>query len=240
VRVALFVTCLADLVAPEVGVATARVLQRAGHEVIFPEGQTCCGQPAFNSGHREEAAKVLRTTLRALAGVRADAYVAPAGSCTTMVRTFGSQLVDSADLEYVAPRLFELSEFLAAHGGALAGRVAPRRVAYHDSCHMLRELRLEREPREALGRLDGVELVDWDAGRCCGFGGTFAVRQPELSVAMADEKLRTLDGATTVCGADPSCLMHLRGRLRKLGRDVEVKHLAELLEEGTRGDAPRA
>ena len=147
-------TCLVDLVTPEVGVATARVLQRAGHEVVFPDGQTCCGQPAFNSGHRAEAAKVLRSTLRALAGARADAYVAPAGSCTTMIRTF-------------------------------------------------------------------------------------AVRQPELSVAMADEKLRTLDGATTVCGADPSCLMHLRGRLRKLGRDVEVVHLAELLEEGTRGDAAR-
>jgi L-lactate dehydrogenase complex protein LldE len=239
VRVALFVTCLADLVAPEVGVATARVLQRAGHEVVFPEGQTCCGQPAFNAGHREEAAKVLRTTLRALAEARADAYVAPAGSCTTMIRTFARQLADSPDLEYVSSRLFELSEFLAAHGGELSGRVAPRRVAYHDSCHMLRELGLERQPREALGRLEGVELVDWDAGRCCGFGGTFAVRQPEVSVAMADEKLRTLDGATTVCGADPSCLMHLRGRLRRLGRDVEVKHLAELLEEGTRGDAPR-
>jgi L-lactate dehydrogenase complex protein LldE len=238
VRVALFVTCLGDLVAPEVGVAAARVLQRAGHEVVFPEGQTCCGQPAFNAGHRAEAARVLGATLRALAEARADAYVAPAGSCTTMVRTFARQLVASPDLEYVAPRLYELSEFLAAHGGELAGRVAPRRVAYHDSCHMLRELGLEREPRAALGRLEGVELVDWDAGRCCGFGGTFAVRQPELSVAMADEKLRTLDGATTLCGADPSCLMHLRGRLRKLGRDVEVKHLAELLEEGTRGDAP--
>src|SRR5205823_3649563 len=138
-RVALFVTCLVDLVLPEVGVATARVLQRAGHEVVFPERQTCCGQPAFNSGQREEAA------------------------------------------------------------------------------HMLRELGLEREPRAALERLEGVELADWDAGRCCGFGGTFAVRQPELSVAMADEKLRTLGDATTLCGADPSCLMHLRGRLRRLG-----------------------
>ena len=232
-RVALFVTCLVDLVAPEVGVATARVLQRAGHEVVFPEGQTCCGQPAFNSGHRAEAARVLRTTLRALAEARADAYVAPAGSCTTMIRTFARQLVASPDLEYVAPRLYELSEFLAEHGGALHGTAA-RRVAYHDSCHMLRELGLEREPRAALGRLEGVELVEWDGARCCGFGGTFAVRQPELSVAMADEKLRTLGGADTLCGADPSCLMHLRGRLERLGSPVEVRHLAELLEEGTR------
>jgi L-lactate dehydrogenase complex protein LldE len=233
VKVGLFVTCLVDLVLPEVGVATARVLQRAGHEVVFPEGQTCCGQPAFNSGQREEAARVLRHTLRALAAARADAYVAPAGSCTTMIRVFAQQLADGPDLEYVAPRLFELSEFLAEHGGELAGRFAGR-VAYHDSCHMLRELGLEREPRAALERLDGVELADWDAGRCCGFGGTFAVRQPELSVAMADEKLRTLGDATTLCGSDPSCLMHLRGRLARLGSPVEVRHLAELLEEGTR------
>jgi L-lactate dehydrogenase complex protein LldE len=235
VKVALFVTCLVDLVSPEVGVATARVLQRAGHEVVFPEGQTCCGQPAFNSGYRDEAAKVLRTTLRALASCDADAYVAPAGSCTTMVRSFGRGLVgqDDPDLARVAPKLYELSEFLAAHGGALAGRLRSR-VAYHDSCHMLRELELSREPRAALERLDGVELADWDAERCCGFGGTFAVRQPELSVAMADEKLRTLGGADTLCGADPSCLMHLRGRLRRLGSQVRVAHLAELLEEGTR------
>jgi L-lactate dehydrogenase complex protein LldE len=234
VRVGLFVTCLVDLVVPEVGVATARVLQRAGHEVVFPEGQTCCGQPAFNSGYREEAAKVLRSTLRALAEADVDAYVAPAGSCATMIRTFAAGLVgESDDLARVAPKLYELSEFLAAHGGALAGRLDAR-VAYHDSCHMLRELGLAREPRAALERLEGVELADWDGERCCGFGGTFAVRQPELSVAMADEKLKTLGGADTLCGADPSCLMHLRGRLARLGSDVRVRHLAELLEEGTR------
>ena len=229
-RVGLFVTCLVDLVTPEVGVATARVLQRAGHEVVFPEGQTCCGQPAFNSGYRDEAAKVLRSTLRALAEAEVDAIVAPAGSCTTMVRTFAPGLVGELDL---GKPLYELSEFLAEHGGDLRGRLDAR-VAYHDSCHMLRELGLAREPRAALARLEGVELADWDAERCCGFGGTFAVRQPELSVAMADEKLRTLGGADTLCGADPSCLMHLRGRLRKLGSGVRVAHLAELLEEGTR------
>ena len=224
-RVGLFVTCLVDLVAPEVGVAAARVLQRAGHEVTFPEGQTCCGQPAFNSGYRDEAAKVRETTVRALREADADAIVAPSGSCVTMLRTFVA-----ADL---GKPLYELSEFLALHGGDLHGRLDAR-VAYHDSCHMLRELGLKDPPRDALARLEGVELVEWDAERCCGFGGTFAVRQPELSVAMADEKLRTLGGADTLCGADPSCLMHLRGRLRRLGSDVQVKHLAELLEEGTR------
>ena len=225
-KVALFVTCLVDLVVPEVGVAAARVLQRAGHEVVFPEGQTCCGQPAFNSGYREEAAKVLRTTARALADANADAIVAPAGSCTTMLRTFAGGLAGEV------PHVWELSEFLSAHGELPEGRLDVR-VAYHDSCHMLRELGLSSEPRALLERA-GAELVDWDAERCCGFGGTFAVRQPELSVAMADEKLRSLDGAQVLCGADPSCLMHLRGRLRKLGSDVRVAHLAELLEEATR------
>ncbi|MBE2320463.1 (Fe-S)-binding protein [Solirubrobacter sp. CPCC 204708] len=234
-RVGLFVTCLVDLVAPEVGVATARVLARAGHEVVFPEGQTCCGQPAFNSGYREEAATVLRSTLRALAAADVDAYVAPAGSCTTMVRTFAAGLLDDDPaLAAVAPRLYELSEFLAEHGGELRGRVRRCSVAYHDSCHMLRELRLRGEPRAALARVDGVSLADWDEQRCCGFGGTFAVRSPELSVAMADEKLRTLGGADALCGADPSCLMHLRGRLEKLGVKTPVRHLAEILEEGTR------
>ena len=236
-RVGLFVTCLVDLVWPQVGVATARVLQRAGHEVEFPAGQTCCGQPAFNSGYWEEAARVLRHTLGALAAADLEAYIAPAGSCTTMIRSFAEELVGEDDpaLRAVKPRLFELSEFLAAHGGKLSGRLTPRRVAYHDSCHMLRELGLRRQPRQALARVDGVELVSWDAERCCGFGGTFSVRQPELSVAMADEKLRSLDDAETLCGADPSCLMHLRGRLERLGRDdVTVCHLAELLEQATR------
>jgi L-lactate dehydrogenase complex protein LldE len=224
-RVALFVTCLIDLVEPEVGVATARVLQRAGHDVVFPEGQTCCGQPAFNSGYREEAAKVLSGTVAALREADADAIVAPAGSCTTMLRTFAPELgVDP-------PHVWELSEFLAEHG--LPDGRLDARVAYHDSCHMLRELGLSAQPRALLESV-GAELVDWDAERCCGFGGTFAVRQPELSVAMADEKLRTLNGASVVCGADPSCLMHLRGRLRKLGSEVRVAHLAELLEEATR------
>jgi L-lactate dehydrogenase complex protein LldE len=181
---------------------------------------------------------VLRTTLAALAAAEADAIVAPAGSCTTMIRAFAAELVGPEDpqLVAVAGRLRELSEFLAAHGGPLRGALpVPRRIAYHDSCHMLRELGLKDPPRQALARLQGVELVDWDSERCCGFGGTFAVKQPELSVAMADEKLRSLGAADLVCGADPSCLMHLRGRLARLGSPVAVRHVAELLEEGTRG-----
>jgi L-lactate dehydrogenase complex protein LldE len=134
----------------------------------------------------------------------------------------------------VSNRVFELSQYLVDELGATAlGSPLGRPVTYHDSCHMLRELGLSREPRALLEGL-GAELVEWDAERCCGFGGTFAVRQPELSVAMADEKLRSLDGAQVLCGADPSCLMHLRGRLRKVGSHVRVAHLAELLEEATR------
>src|SRR3954454_24044427 len=139
-RVALFLTCLVDLVVPEVGVATARVLQRAGHEVVFPEGQTCCGQPAFNSGYRDEAAKVLSHTERALADAGADAIVAPAGTCTTMLRTFAPGLVGEAT------HAWELSEFLSAPGGWPGGSLGAC-VAYTDSCHMLRELGLSAEPR---------------------------------------------------------------------------------------------
>jgi L-lactate dehydrogenase complex protein LldE len=142
-----------------------------------------------------------------------------------MLRTF------AAGLEVEVPHVWELSEFLSEHG--LPDGRLDARVAYHDSCHMLRELGLSAQPRALLESV-GAELVDWEAERCCGFGGTFAVRQPELSVAMADEKLRTLNGASVLCGADPSCLMHLRGRLRKLGSGVRVAHLAELLEEATR------
>ena len=236
-RVALFVTCLVDLVVPEVGVATARVLQRAGHEVVFPEGQTCCGQPAFNSGYRDEAARVLRAhAARAGGGAGADAYVAPAGSCTTMIRTFAraARAGGRRDLRRRAAAVRALGVPRRARRRRSPGGWT-RRVAYHDSCHMLRELGLRREPRAALERLEGVELVDWDAERCCGFGGTFAVRQPELSVAMADEKLRTLDGADASVRRRPVVPdAPARAAARGSARPSRSRHLAELLEEGTR------
>lgn len=238
-RVALFVTCLVDQLLPEVGVAAARVLRRAGHEVEFPLGQTCCGQPAFNAGFHPEARRVMRQTVTALHESGAEAIVAPAGSCTTMLRVSGPELLPGDEaMRAVAQRTHELSEFLDLHGREAVAGHFPHRVAYHDSCHMLRELGIARQPRELLGALDGCELVEWDAERCCGFGGTFSVRDPELSVAMADEKLRTLGEAEILCGSDPACLMHMRSRLERLDSEVRVMHLAEVLEQASAGATP--
>ena len=233
-RVGLFVTCLVDLVSPEVGVATARVLQRAGHEVVFPEGQTCCGQPAFNAGYRDEAATVLRSTLQALASAKVDAYVAPAGSCTTMIRTFADGLLgESADLDAVKPRLYELSEFLVDVLGVTdVGASFPHRVTYHPTCHSLRMLRVGDRPRRLLSEVRGIDLVELeDADECCGFGGTFAVKNAETSMAMLSDKLRrVLDTRAEVCtAADNSCLMHIGGALRRQRAGVRTVHLAEIL-----------
>lgn len=237
-RVSLLITCLADLFQPEVGVASVQLLRAAGCEVSVPLGQTCCGQPAWNSGFADEAAKVARTTLAALEDDHADAVVVPAGSCATMVRVFWPELFEvvgdhAARDRAIAlgKRTFELSEFLAARDLPLSG-AEPTQVAYHRSCHMLRELGIAEQPEQLLAAA-GCSSSDWpDAERCCGFGGLFSVKLPETSVAMADEKLDTLPAdATCLVGSDGSCLMHLRARLEERGSTVKVRHLAEVLAE---------
>lgn len=248
-RVGLFVTCVADLFAPSMAEAAVRVLRAAGHEVVVPAGQTCCGQPAWNSGFAPEAARVARTTLDALAAADVDAVVAPAGSCTTMVRVFWPELFEVAGdhvgaerARSLAPRLFELSEFLDRHGlPALTAPAEAERVAYHHSCHMLRELRLEHEPERAVDAA-GCERVGWSADqRCCGFGGLFSFKLPETSESMADDKLATLTeaGCREVVGSDPSCLLHLRARARHEGVDVRVRHVAEVLADRLTGEERR-
>lgn len=237
-RVALLATCLIDAIEPDVGVAAVRLLRAAGCTVSFPEGQTCCGQPAWNSGFAPEAGRVARTTLAAVAAEDADAVVVPAGSCATMVRVFWPELFDvlgdeeaAATARRVGSRTYELTEFLATR--ELPTAPSERRVAYHHSCHMLRELHVKEQP-EALLDAAGCGRVDWaDDERCCGFGGLFSVKQPETSVAMGDAKLRSLAGtdADMLVGADTSCLMHLQGRARKLGADMPTKHIAEVLAE---------
>jgi L-lactate dehydrogenase complex protein LldE len=239
-RVALMATCLVDLVEPEVGVAAVRLLRAAGCTVTFPQAQTCCGQPAWNSGFAAEAGKVARTTLAALAGSGADAVVVPAGSCAAMIRVFWPELFEvlgdedtAAAARDVAGRTYELTEFLAARDLPIE-RKAGGRVAYHHSCHMLRELRVKEQPEKLLAAA-GCDRVAWpDDERCCGFGGLFSVKQPETSVAMGDAKLRSLaaSDADELVGADSSCLMHLRGRAAKLGAQVPTRHIAELLADG--------
>ncbi|MTV26704.1 (Fe-S)-binding protein [Nitriliruptoraceae bacterium ZYF776] len=245
-RVALFPTCIVDAVAVDTGVATVRLLERLGHEVVVPERTTCCGQPAWNAGHAEPAAEVARTTLHALDATDAEVIVLPAGSCATMVRVFWQELFhlagdarDTAAVRRVVPRVRELSEFLAGDGapaGLPIERPEPRPTVYHRSCHMLRELGIAEEPEGLLDQAATDRRVPEGQGRCCGFGGLFSVKLPEVSVAMADEVLdaAVATGAERVVGCDASCLMHLEGRAQRRELPLEFEHLADALERTTR------
>lgn len=244
-RVALFVTCLVDLLYPEVGEATVALLREQGVDVEFPESQTCCGQPPFNSGFREEARRMGRTLLAAFEG--AEAVVSPSGSCTAMVRSYFPHLFEGTPEEErakdLAGRTFEFSEFLVDVLGVerLEGSFDAR-VTYHDSCHGLRELRLSGQGRSLLEGLHGLELVEMarpDA--CCGFGGTFSVRLPEMATAMADDKLdqASATGADVLVAGDSGCLMHVAGRLSRTASRVRAMHLAVILAEA-RGLRPRS
>ena len=235
--VSLFVTCVVDTVMPDVGVATVRVLRAAGCAVDVPRGQTCCGQPAWNAGFTDEAAAVAATTLDALSADGERTIVVPAGSCATMIRLYWPSLFElvgdmarARRAREVGARTRELTEFLAAAGTPAAPQTTA--VAYHHGCHMTRELQLHDAPLEVLDRA-GCPVAEWDGARCCGFGGTFSVTLPEVSTTMADQKLDTLPaGVDTIVGADPSCLMQLRGRAEARGLAVKTRHIAELLAEG--------
>jgi L-lactate dehydrogenase complex protein LldE len=239
-HVALLVTCVVDLFEPDVGVATVKVLRAAGCTVGVPEGQTCCGQPAWNSGFHEEAAAVARTTLAALEADGADVVVVPAGSCATMIRVFWPELFElvgdhdaAARARALGERTKELSELLAERLPELPPlHHAPTTIAYHHSCHMLRELHIEAAPGEVLAAVEGCERAEWgEDKRCCGFGGLFSFKLPEVSVAMADDKLKSLEGTGVVVGCDSSCLLHLRSRAEHEGRPISTKHLAQLVAE---------
>ena len=225
--VQLFATCLGDLAFPQAVADAETLLRQAGYEVEFPARQICCGQPAFNSGHRGAARRVARSFARAFS--RELPVVVPSGSCATMASHYLPELLGVDGWE-----VWELSAFLASAGFRPLPRNAGRRVAYHDSCHMLRELRISEEPRRLLGA-SGAEVVPLSRpDLCCGFGGTFSVRQPEVSVAMADDKLAGGAETGTIVTADPGCLMHLRGRAEKVGAPVRVVHLATALARGVR------
>jgi L-lactate dehydrogenase complex protein LldE len=224
VRVQLFATCLGDLVYPDAVEDAERLLRSAGHEVEFPRRQICCGQPAFNSGHRSAARRVARGVLSAFAG---DApVVVPSGSCATMLSHYLPELLGVEPFD-----VWELSAFLDSVGFE-PGRTNERRtVAYHDSCHMLRELRIADPPRRLLER-SGATLAELPRpDLCCGFGGTFSVRQPEISAAMADDKLGGAAAVDALVTADPGCLMQLRGRAGRTG-GPPVVHLATALARG--------
>jgi L-lactate dehydrogenase complex protein LldE len=243
-RVALFVTCLVDQLMPEIGLATVRLLQRAGLEVDFPTAQTCCGQPFFNSGFRSQATDLARRTIEVFEPY--DHVVAPSGSCVSMVRVeyphlFRDQPEWHQRALALAAKTHELSEFLVRilgwqpTPGQAAGGAAGPAYTYHDSCHMLRLLGLRDEPRQLL-RAAGAELHEMEEPeRCCGFGGLFSIRLPEVSNAMTADKLRQAREAqaATLVTADPGCLMQMRGLIGDEERTA-VRHLATVLEELTR------
>jgi L-lactate dehydrogenase complex protein LldE len=235
-RVALFATCLVDQFFPEVGLATLRVLERLGVRAEFPPGQTCCGQPFFNMGHREEARAVALHTLSVFEPY--DAVVLPSGSCTAMVRVFGPDLFEPGDpvrarMEALAAKTFELSQFLVQHLGVTAVSSAfEGSVAYHDGCHCLRELRVRDEPRRLLQSVAGCRLVEMEGSdACCGFGGTFSVKFGEVSSAMVADKVASIEatGASCVVSTDSSCLMQINGALKRRGSSVRALHLAQVL-----------
>ena len=229
-RVALFVTCLADTLFPQVGQATVTVLERLGIEVVFPLEQTCCGQMHANSGYPGEAELLSRRFVEVFDGF--DAIVTPSGSCAAQVREHVPGLLGSDD-GGVPARTWELSQFLTGVLGVDdVGSTYEGTVAYHPTCHSLRLLRVGDAPLRLLRAAPGVELVELpDADECCGFGGTFAVKNADVSAAMLDEKLAAVvaSGAGAVCACDSSCLMHIGGGLHRRGIEVRPVHLAEIL-----------
>ena len=239
VVVQFFHTCLVNEVDPGVGLAAARVLERIGCDVQVPASQTCCGQPAYNGGFHDEAAAAARHTLRVL-GATEGAIVVPSGSCADMLVHQYPLLLDKdpqalADARAVASRTHEFSEFVAANrpdkdrAGALKAR-----VAYHPSCHLLRGLGVRTQPLELLAAIDGVAVTDVpDQEECCGFGGLFSVKHPEISGAMLERKLAAVEqsGAERLVSCDLGCLLHLGGGLHRRGSTIRVQHLAELMDE---------
>ena len=235
-RVSLFVTCLVDQLWPTVGTCTVRVLRRLGCDVSFDERQSCCGQPAFNTGYRAEARQLAQRFIEGFETSGADVIVSPSGSCTAMIHHYPDLFEDTgwrARAHHVAARTHELSSYLVNQLGVEdVGATFAGRVTWHDACHGLRDLGIKSEPRRLLSHVRGAELVELpEAESCCGFGGTFSVKFPEVSTAILDRKIDAIEstGAGIVAASDASCLMQIAGRLSRRGSSVRAMHLAELL-----------
>jgi L-lactate dehydrogenase complex protein LldE len=237
-RISLFITCFNDTIFPETGRAMVRLLERLGHSVDFPLDQTCCGQMHFNTGYQREAIPLVRHFVDVFAS--AAVVVAPSASCVGMVRDFYPRVAElSGDQRLIAavaalgPRVFELSEFLVKQLGVEdVGAYYPHRVTYHPTCHSLRMLHVGDAPLRLLRAVRGIDLVELpNADQCCGFGGTFAVKNADTSLAMLSDKLRCiLDTRAEVCAAaDNSCLMQIGGALNRQRAGVRTMHLAEIL-----------
>jgi L-lactate dehydrogenase complex protein LldE len=236
-RVSLFIPCLTDQFFPRVGMNLYKILRKAGAQVDYPEDQTCCGQPAFNSGYHKEA---IELALRFLQIFQQSEYiVAPSGSCTSMVKIFYPEILDDAGLREalheVTSKTYEFSDFLVNVIGVTdLGVHFPHKVTYHDACHLLRELKVKEAPRKLIRQVRGIELIEMEqAENCCGFGGTFSVKYPEISTAMAEDKAAAVaqTGAEYVIANDSSCLMQIGGYLSRQRIPAKPLHLADLLGE---------
>ena len=235
-RVTLFITCMIDQIYPEIGEAVVQVLDRLGVEVNFPDDQTCCGQPAFNSGHWDESRLVAGRNIEVLRGC--GTVVTPSGSCATMVRHFYPELfadnppMHAAALD-LASRTFEFSEYLVDVLGVTdVGAQFPATLTIHDACHGLRGLNIKTQPRTLLQHVDGARLVELpDAERCCGFGGLFAVKLNHISEAMVEDKTTAIQstGADYAVTCDASCMTQINGRLSRAGSPCRTLHLAQVL-----------
>jgi L-lactate dehydrogenase complex protein LldE len=243
-QVTLFITCFNDTLFPQVGIATTHLLERLGHTVEFPEAQTCCGQMHYNTGYQQEAILLVRHFVEVFRD--AEVVVAPSASCVGMVRDlFPKAAALSGDEALVAavrdlvPRVDELGEFLVKRTGVVdVGAYYPHRVTYHATCHSLRVLHVGEAPLDLLRAVKGIDLVELpNVQECCGFGGTFAIKNADTSTAMLGDKARAvLDTAAEIlCASDTSCLMHIGGGLHRLRAGVRTVHLAEILASVEKG-----
>jgi L-lactate dehydrogenase complex protein LldE len=235
----LFVTCLIDTLQPQIGESVVRVLEHVGVKVGFPEGQTCCGQPAFNAGLRDDARLMAKHTLQVFEE-HPGTVVIPSGSCTAMIR-HGYPELFASDPEWLprakalAERSFEFTEFLVDELGVVdLGVHCPQRITYHPSCHLSRGIGVDRQPRALLENLSGAEYHELPYHEeCCGFGGVFSVEHPEISAEMLKRKMANIETiqSPTVVTCDTGCLLHLQGGLKRQGKSTKVKHIAEILDQ---------
>lgn len=241
IKVSLFITCLIDIFFPQVGESIVKILKNSGAKVNFPKDQTCCGQPAFNSGFQEDARAVAKRFVSIFDKDDSKFIISPSGSCTSMVKVFYKELFkdDPQMLEIiykVSSRTYELSDFLVnVLNTEDVGAVYKGKVTYHDSCHLLRELRIKDEPRKLIKSVKGIEFIEMNMPDvCCGFGGTFSLKFPDVSASILDEKIENIvkSGADTVVSTDMGCLMQIGGVLSRRGIPIKTMHIAELLASG--------
>ncbi len=238
--VGLFVTCLVDSIRPNIGFAAVKLLEDAGCKIEVPKGQTCCGQPAFNSGDEKHAIALAKLTIQSFEGY--DYLVAPSGSCAGMIKVHYPTLLEHDDVWHeravkLSKKSHELMSFLVdVMGYKKPNAQYKANVTYHDSCAGLRELGIKEQPRELLNNLDGISLTEMkDTDVCCGFGGTFCIKYPDISGKMVDDKLQNIlhSKADTVLGGDLGCLMNIAGRASRCNQPIKVYHIAEILADMT-------